>query len=252
MLPPAATHAAMNLTAGDVYPLGDRGVLTVETDVRVEVAVAGVEHVADDETVAVPDLGDTVHDVGERGPWDHGVLDHQVRRDPAHGAEGALAALPEPRTVGGAAARTDGARAVPSPVGARSTSRFGGHGLQVTVQLRSEARLRRRSDSRRREMDASTAATHARSIISSAAGTIPAAMMAETASLAPRSEGKSASNVRTLAGSGSSRTVIRVAMPNMPSLPTNSPARSGPHGSPCAEPSRTTDASGNTTSSSTT
>ena len=54
------------------------------------------------------------------------------------------------------------------------------------------------------------------------------------------------------AGSGASRTVISSAIPNIPSLPTKSPTRSGPHGSPCGEPSRTTEPSGSTTSSSTT
>src|ERR687897_770298 len=100
-------------------------------------------------------------------------------------------------------------------------------------------------------MDASTAATHARSIISRAAGTIPVAMTDETASLAARTVGKSASIVRTLSGTCSSRTVISVAMPNIPSLPTNKPTRSGPHGSPCSEPNLATDPSGNTTSSDT-
>ena len=58
--------------------------------------------------------------------------------------------------------------------------------------------------------------------------------------------------VRTLGGIGSSRTTISVAIPNMPSLPTKRPTRSGPHGSPCREPSRSTLASGSMTSSSTT
>ena len=78
---------------------------------------------------------------------------------------------------------------------------------------------------------------------------MPAAMTAETASLAARTVGKSASSVRTLAGTGSSRTVISVAMPNIPSLPTKRPTRSGPHGSPCGEPSTTVEPSGSTTSS---
>ena len=81
---------------------------------------------------------------------------------------------------------------------------------------------------------------------------MPVRMIAETASLAERTVEKSASMVRTLAGIGSSRTTISVAMPNIPSLPTKSPTRSGPQGSPWLEPSRTTEASGSTTSSSTT
>ena len=101
-------------------------------------------------------------------------------------------------------------------------------------------------------MEASTAATQDWSIISIAAGRMPEAITRETASLAARTEGKSASMVRTLVGSGSSRTTISVAIPNIPSLPTKSPTRSGPHGSPWGEPNRTTPPSGSTTSSSTT
>ena len=98
-------------------------------------------------------------------------------------------------------------------------------------------------------MDASTALTQAWSIISMAAGTMPAAMIPLTASLAARIEGKAASRVRTAAGSGSRRRVISVAMPNIPSLPTKSPTRSGPHASPLREPSRTSSAFGRRTSS---
>src|SRR6185436_971715 len=81
---------------------------------------------------------------------------------------------------------------------------------------------------------------------------MPVAITAETASLAERTDGKSASRVRTLGGTGSSRTTISVAIPNIPSLPTKSPTRSGPHGSPWGDPSRITSPSGSTTSSSTT
>src|SRR6476646_5495874 len=96
-------------------------------------------------------------------------------------------------------------------------------------------------------MDASTAATQARSIISIAAGTIPVAITEEPASLAARTVGKSASMVRTLGGMGSSRTVTAVTMPNIPSLPTNRPTRSGPQGSPWGDPSSMIEPSGNTT-----
>src|SRR5438477_10057516 len=75
---------------------------------------------------------------------------------------------------------------------------------------------------------------HDWSIISRAAGTIPLAITADTASPAVRSEVKSASSVRTARATGSSRTEMRVATPKLPSDPTNSPTRSGPHGSPPA------------------
>ena len=81
---------------------------------------------------------------------------------------------------------------------------------------------------------------------------MPLAMTAETASPAVRSESKSASCVRIARGTGSRRTVMRVAMPKLPSEPTNSPTRSGPHGSPPGLPSSTTRPSASTTSSAST
>ena len=75
-----------------------------------------------------------------------------------------------------------------------------------------------------------------------ALGALPGAewwhLVGGTASLAARSDMKSAKTVRMARGTGSSRTVISTATPNMPSLPTNRPTRSGPQGSPCGEPSR--------------
>ncbi len=56
--------------------------------------------------------------------------------------------------------------------------------------------------------------------------------------------------VRTRAGRGTSRTVIAVAIPNIPSLPTKAPTRSGPHASPPGLPSRTISPVGSATSSS--
>ncbi len=86
------------------------------------------------------------------------------------------------------------------------------------------------------------------SIISTAAGTIPAATMSETTSPAAAIDGKSASSVRTLSGVRSSRTVIDVVMPSVPSEPRNTPRRSGPACSPVSEPRVTTEPSGSTTS----
>src|SRR6266536_3480138 len=86
------------------------------------------------------------------------------------------------------------------------------------------------------------------SIISSAAGTMPEAMMAETASPAVLSAVKSARSVRTARGNAVRRTVILVAMPKLPSEPTNKPTRSGPHGSPPELPRSTTEPSASSTS----
>ncbi len=67
---------------------------------------------------------------------------------------------------------------------------------------------------------------HSWSIISSAAGTIPAAMIALTVCAPASTVGKSNSIVRTSGGDCVSRTQTLVAMPNIPSLPTNAPRRS--------------------------
>src|SRR5437867_6724078 len=89
---------------------------------------------------------------------------------------------------------------------------------------------------------------HDWSIISSAAGTMPLAITADTASPAVRSALKSASSVRMARGTGSRRTLIRVAIPKLPSEPTNRPTRSGPHGSRPGLPSCTIRQSASTTS----
>ena len=72
---------------------------------------------------------------------------------------------------------------------------------------------------------ASTARMISLSIISKAAGSIPAAMIAETARLASPTSMKSASSVRIAGGIGSNRTVASVATPNVPSDPTNTPSK---------------------------
>jgi hypothetical protein len=64
------------------------------------------------------------------------------------------------------------------------------------------------------------------SIISTAAGTIPAPMIAETTSPAASVEGNAASSVSTRSGLGTTPTTISVAIPSVPSEPTNAPARS--------------------------
>ena len=74
---------------------------------------------------------------------------------------------------------------------------------------------------------AATAARMAsRSIISMAAGRMPAAMMPETAAPASSVEGKVAKKVRVASGLRRSRKVTSVTMPSMPSLPTSTASRS--------------------------
>ena len=65
-----------------------------------------------------------------------------------------------------------------------------------------------------------------RSIISIAPGTTPAATISDTARPARPGVSKKATSVRTDSGAGTTRTVIAVAIPSVPSEPTNTPCRS--------------------------
>ena len=73
---------------------------------------------------------------------------------------------------------------------------------------------------------ASAASIASASIISTAAGMTPAAMIAETAWPAASVPSKPASSVCTDSGARVSRTVTLVAMPSVPSEPTIAPSRS--------------------------
>ena len=90
------------------------------------------------------------------------------------------------------------------------------------------------------------------SIISMAAGTMPAAMMADTVAAPSSTDAKSSSRVRTAGGFGVSRTAMRVAMPSMPSPPTNAPRRSSPAGSGSRPPRTVAVPSASTTSTAST
>ena len=64
------------------------------------------------------------------------------------------------------------------------------------------------------------------SIISTAAGTTPAAMIALVAVPAWSVDSNPTSTVRTSSGSRTSRTVVEVTIPRVPSEPTTAPSRS--------------------------
>ncbi|CAB5026513.1 unannotated protein [freshwater metagenome] len=95
---------------------------------------------------------------------------------------------------------------------------------------------------------ASTASRHSWSIISKAAGTIPAAMIALTVSAPACTDVKSINMVFTAEKFCIRRTQILVVIPNMPSLPMNAPRRSRPIGSGSSPPSTTSEPSDRTTS----
>ena len=86
------------------------------------------------------------------------------------------------------------------------------------------------------------------SIISSAAGTMPCPMTADTAVHAASISENIPRKVRTDSGSGSSRTSILVAIPKVPSEPTKAPRRSYPALSRARLPRLTTVPSSSATS----
>ena len=75
-------------------------------------------------------------------------------------------------------------------------------------------------------MKRSHASITMRSIISSAAGMMPAPMISLTACAAARTEAKDASSVSVASGSATSFSVARVTTPRLPSLPAISASRS--------------------------
>ena len=90
------------------------------------------------------------------------------------------------------------------------------------------------------------------SIISMAAGTIPAAMMSDTAAPAASMLSKAASSVCTASGFLRIRTVTLVTTASVPSEPMTSPSRSGPGVSASAPPNCTIAPSGSTASTAST
>ena len=95
---------------------------------------------------------------------------------------------------------------------------------------------------------ASAARIVVRSIISMAAGMMPAAMTSETAFPAASVESNAASRVRTDSGRRSSRRVTLVTTARVPSDPTSTPSRSRPGLSRAGPPSWIISPSGRTAS----
>src|ERR1700758_36314 len=87
------------------------------------------------------------------------------------------------------------------------------------------------------------------SIISMAAGTMPAPMMSDTAWPPSAVVAYAASRVCTTSGSGISLTTILVTMPSVPSEPVNAPTRSYPDATPVPSPSQVSSPAGVTISS---
>jgi hypothetical protein len=95
-------------------------------------------------------------------------------------------------------------------------------------------------------MNFSQASITMRSIISSAAGMMPAPMISPTASAAWRTLGNTASSVSVRSGSGTSFTVTRVITPRLPSLPVRRARMSKPGASSASPPATSTSPSAST------
>src|SRR6185503_12723730 len=74
-------------------------VAPVETDVWMEIPIAGVKDVADGKAVVATDLTHFVEDVGQSRARNHGILYREIGRDSAHRAKRFLPPLPEPSPV---------------------------------------------------------------------------------------------------------------------------------------------------------
>src|SRR5262249_15117984 len=105
-------HVAMISAEAVSTPALRAASVAAEGVVGVRIAVARVEHVADHELVAGGDGADRLQHVWERGARHHRVLDDEVARQAAHGAERLLTALPQALTLGGIGGSANAARAV--------------------------------------------------------------------------------------------------------------------------------------------
>ncbi len=94
-----------------VHPLGSLRVAPVKADVRVQVAVACMEDVADQQIMTPPDGAYLVQHHRQLAARYHRVLHGQVRGHPAHRTERLLPTLPEPCPIVGSGGGAHGAPA---------------------------------------------------------------------------------------------------------------------------------------------
>ena len=175
-----------------------RDSLVVEHE-RMQVAVAGVEDARDPEPVLGAELGDPAQHLGQLRARNDAVLDVVARRDPPHRRERRLAAAPDavraPRRVSAACSSN-----APQSRQIRSTAAESSSDLRRgPVELDDQHRARAGRVARARRPPRPPRSSSA-SIISIAAGRIPAAITCETASPAASVVANAASSVRTVSG----------------------------------------------------
>ena len=151
------------------------------------------------------------------------VLHVVVRADAAHRGERALASLPHRRR----SASSRGARISSAPH--ERTISIGELGRVLDLRGRPSTSISSAapaSSGQSTPVAATIASIASRSIISIAAGTIPRAMIRETAAPASSVDGNVANSVRVACGLRRMRTTTSVTMPSIPSLPTTTPIKS--------------------------
>ena len=169
----------------------------VVADQRMQVAVAGVEHVADAQAGFDLERADSCEHLGQLRPRNDAVLHVIVGRHAAHRGERGLPALPDARPLV-AVLRNLNFRA------ARSAADRFDHGKQAVhfglraVELHDEHGLG--LGGKPGCTAASAASMVSRSIISTAAGMMPSAMISDTAAPAAAVESNAARMVRTASG----------------------------------------------------
>ncbi len=110
--PPAATEHADDLLAGGVNSIHDTWLALVEHQQRMQVAVAGMEHVHHQQVVSLDDLVDLAQHFGQPATGNDGVVQVVVGLDPGDGPECVLASLPQQRSLGFVLGDAHGAGAV--------------------------------------------------------------------------------------------------------------------------------------------
>ena len=198
MLPPSATHASRISRPAASTRATSSAVALVEEEDRVDVAVAGVEDVADAQAVALGGRRDARAGCRARAC--------AARRRPACSSSAPAGRRRRRRACGTSRARRARRRRARRGPRARRAPADAAHALRLRRRARPPGRRARPAARRPASVGrptwnaASTAPRISRSIISSAAGTMPAAMMPETASLAASTESKTASSVRYASG----------------------------------------------------
>ena len=212
-----------DLRAGGVHPVHDPRLLAVEQQQRVQVAVPGVEDVVDRQRMAGGDLPDLGQDPDQLRPGDDGVVEVVVGQDPGDGTEGRLAAPPQRVALDVVGRHPDGPGAQRRGHGGDGFH-VGRHPVRRSVELDQQhrggvpgiARTAEVLDHRRQatvhHLDRGRHDPGRDDVGDAGGGGIE---VVEVTSM-----------VRTVDGSGVSRTATAVAMPSVPSPPTNAPRRS--------------------------